>query len=188
MENFTKISLTKVISIASKILEITYWIMAVVFLITAIVCVVSPTTVEEVGGNDYSSEVTLSSFSMEITSPDGSINPSALAIFSVTTFLTTCIGAMILRNVHLIIKKATSKKSFEPFSNDIAKMVRKIGIFYIIIFFIESFAVIAGKGIIGDNASISLSFSNIMTGVVVICLSQVFTYGKNLQTDVDGLI
>lgn len=188
MKNFTKVSLTKIISIASKILEITYWVIAAVFLMTVIVCIVSPSTVAEVGGTDYYSEVTLSSFSMEITNSDGSINPSALAVFSVTTFLTTCIGALVLRNVYLIIKKATSKKVFEPFSNDISKMVRKIGIFYIVIFFIESFAVIAGKGIIGDDAAISLSFSNLMTGVVVICLSQVFTYGKDLQTDVDGLI
>lgn len=181
-------NLTKAISIASKILEITYWIIAVIFLLTAILCIVSPSTVAEVGGIDYSSEITLNSLQMEVTNSDGSINPSALAIFCTATFLTTCIGAVILRDVHLIIKRATSKEAFEPFSNDITKMVRKIGILYIVIFFIDSFAVIAGRGVSEDNASISLSLSNIMTGLVIICLSQVFAYGKNLQTDVDGLL
>lgn len=188
MKNLTKVNLTKVISIASKTLEITYWIIALIFLSAAILCIVSPSTVIEVCGADYSSEVTLNSFQMQVTNPDGSINPSAFALFCLTMVATTCIGAMIFRNVHLIIKKATSKKAFEPFSNDITKIVRRIGIFYIIIFFIHSFAVIAGKGILGENASISLSFSNLMTGLVVICLSQVFAYGKDLQTDVDGLL
>lgn len=181
-------NLTRTISAASKTLEIIYWIIALFFLSTAILCIVSPGIVAEVG-LDYSahSQITVNGFSIRLTNADGSVNPSALTLFSCATVLNLSLGAMVFHNVHSIIKKASLDKDFVPFSNDITQMVKKIGIFYILIFFIDAFAAVIGQGIV-DASEISVSVSNLMTGIVIICLSQVFTYGQKLQSDVDGLL
>jgi len=39
-----------------------------------------------------------------------------------------------------------------------------------------------------EMCEISVNFSSVVMGLVVLCLSQYFAYGAQLQEDVDGLV
>ena len=76
-----------------------------------------------------------------------------------------------------------------PFQPAIIRMVREIGIFCIAIPIVELIMSIIGTAIIGSEvAEISVTFGSIFVGLVVLCLSQFFAYGAQLQRDTDGLV
>ena len=93
--------------------------------------------------------------------------------------------AMIFRNIYLILKTAKGKTSFSkgetPFQNDVTRMVREIGIFLIGLFavqFIASFW----------TSFVSARLAYLMIGILMLCLSSIFSYGEQLENDNEGLI
>lgn len=99
--------------------------------------------------------------------------------------------AMIFRNVNLIVKTAEGgtwfSKGRTPFQEDNIRMVREIGIFCIAIFFIGWIGTLIASLIYGDVETGNSLFV-LVIGIIVICLSKMFEYGKELQDAEDGLI
>ena len=99
--------------------------------------------------------------------------------------------AMIFRNVNLIVETAEGgtwfSKGKTPFQDDNIRMVREIGIFCIAIFFIGWIGTIIAT-LIYDNVETGNSLFVLIIGIIVICLSKMFEYGKELQDAEDGLI
>ena len=80
-------------------------------------------------------------------------------------------------------------KGATPFQHDITRMVREIGIFYISVPVIGLIMSVIARMVIGyETAEISMSLSGLISGILILCLSQVFSYGMELQKDVDGLL
>ena len=94
--------------------------------------------------------------------------------------------AMVFRNLYLIIKKS---EGTTPFQKDNVRMLREIGIFTIaipVIGFVMS--VIARLAIGYEVAEISNSMDGFIMGIIVLCLTQFFAHGVELENDVDGLL
>ena len=118
---------------------------------------------------------------------------AAFIVFFITLLITCVLLALVFRNIHLIFDTAAGKTKFSvgetPFQPEIIRMVREIGIFCIAIPIIELLMSIIGTVAIGsDAAEISVTFGGIFIGLVVLCLSQFFTYGAQLQQETDGLV
>ena len=103
--------------------------------------------------------------------------------------------AMICRNIYLIFKTANGETKFSqgktPFQPDIVRMIREIGIFSIAIPIVEIIMSIVGSlvlGPLGAEFDFSVNLVSVFFGLVVLCLSQFFAYGVQLQKETDGLV
>lgn len=101
---------------------------------------------------------------------------------------------MIFRNINRIFQISAGKTKASlgptPFQPANVKLLRQIGLFAIGIPLVElivlgGMALLMGSGVF---ASIGIDLGFIILGIVVLCLSQFFAYGVELQTDVDGLL
>ena len=101
--------------------------------------------------------------------------------------------AMIFRNVYLIFKTAEGETKFSqgktPFQKDNIRMVREIGIFCIAIPVVELIVSVIARIVLPVGVvETSVEMTGVFMGLVVLCLSQFFAYGMELQEDVDGLV
>lgn len=68
-------------------------------------------------------------------------------------------------------------------------MQQKFGIFLIAVPVTGLIISIIARAVIGvEIAEISVRFDGIIIGLLVLCLSNFFAYGSELQKDVDGLL
>lgn len=188
--------LNRAVLILSKALEILHWgacaLMA--FLIGMLVFAKDwILSVLESGMSELGSEVT--TYGLEVTPllPNGDINSTMMIVFAIGAIIVIALMALVFRNVYLIIKTAEGRTKFSegktPFQSSIIRMTREIGIFLISIPFVSLiFSVLAQ--VLGNSEAINatLSLETIIIGLFVLCLSQFFNYGKQLQSDVDGLL
>ena len=101
--------------------------------------------------------------------------------------------ALVFRNIYLIFKTSEGKTKFSegatPFQAQNVRMIREIGIFCIAAPIIQWIFGCIIRGVIGpETAEVSNTFSGVVLGLVVLCLSQFFAYGVQLQKDTEGLI
>lgn len=188
--------LNKAVLILSKALEILHWV-ACGFLAVFIGILVFAkdwiVSILEAGIPEFGTEVTTYGLEMTPVLPDGTINVTMIIIFAIGAIVSLALMAMVFRNVYLIIKTAEGRTRFSegktPFQNSIVRMTREIGIFLISIPVVGLiFSVLAQ--VIGQSeaVNITISLESIIIGLFVLCLSQFFNYGKQLQEDVDGLL
>ena len=86
----------------------------------------------------------------------------------------------------LIIKKSEGRTPFQP---DNVRMFREIGIFSIAVPVVGLIMSIIARIVIGvEVAEISNSFEGFVIGIVVLCITQFFAHGIELEKDVDGLL
>ena len=103
------------------------------------------------------------------------------------------LSAMIFRNIYLIMRTAQGKTWFSkgdtPFQKDITRMIREIGIFLLSTSAVNLIWSIGMRFILGvDSVELSVELDSALVGMMVLCLSQFFDYGVQLQNDVDGLL
>lgn len=182
--------------VASKALEILHWVgtaSMVLLLAGSIFANHWLSAILNKGAADL--EGTLSTYGWEILAvhADGTVNMTAVTLFSIGAVFILALMAMVFRNVFLIIKTAQGKTWFAvsntPFQKDIVRMLREIGIFYLMIPLIALTMSVISRLVLGiETAELSVRLEGIITGILILCLSQVFVYGTALQQDVDGLI
>ena len=76
-----------------------------------------------------------------------------------------------------------------PFQADNIRMMREIGIFSVavpVIGLVMSVVVRLVTGV--ETAETSVDMGGVFAGIVVLCLTQYFVHGAELENDVDGLL
>ena len=182
--------LNKVGKVITKIIEVFHWIAAVGMVIAAIGIGIASNCVknfeslvaENFVGEDFAA------YGFEINAPvlNGKLNGAAFIVFCIGAAILLALMAMIFRNLHLIFKKSENST---PFQKDNVRMMREIGIFSIaipVIGFIMSVIARLVSGV--DFAEISIDLGGVFMGIVVLCFSQFFAHGVELEKDVDGLL
>jgi len=184
--------LNKFAKVGIKIVEIVHWAMVVAGFILLATCFVAPNTILELLSR-IQNELRIYSFTVELL---GLINESGLTLIKIScvALILMCgLMAMIARNVYLIFMamEGRNKNMQEtgPFQKDVARMVREIGIFFLCMPVVGFLLSIAIRLVMGPEiADLSIDFGNIVIGIVVLCLSEIFMYGQGLQEEVDGLL
>lgn len=185
-------TLNKVVTVFAKAAEIGCWI-ACGFLTACLVVVLlgRPDWLRFLGNFDSASYFQLDAFGLSVTA--GSITNGAYILFFISSLLSAGLYAMICRNVYLIFKTTAGETRFAkgatPFQPDNIRMVREIGIFMLAVPVIQ-FAVTTLAGLIFDRELVEFYADTIgiFPGLVILCLSQFFAYGTQLQNDTDGLL
>ncbi len=182
--------------VVSKILEVGHWIGCVGMAILLVASIASPDWVRNTLANgevDYGRELTTYGITIAATDTAGESEISSVILFSITAIIVLALMAMVFRNIYLIFKTAKGQTKFAqgetPFQKDIARMVKEIGIFYIAVPIVGLIMTTIARFVISaPYMEFSVSMDGIITGIIILCLSQVFVYGMQLEKDVDGLL
>lgn len=182
--------------VLSKVLEVVHWIASAGMLVLMIVSVALKEQLSDFLSRSvpkYGAELSTYGFSIMATDSKGNILSSSITIFSIESIIILSLMAMVFRNAYLIFKTTKGEtwfaKGMTPFQNDITRMVREIGIFFIAIPIVGLIMSTVARIVIGaEIVEISVRMENVIAGILVLCLSQVFAYGTQLQDDVEGLL
>ncbi|MDE5946303.1 MAG: hypothetical protein K2G63_03200 [Oscillospiraceae bacterium] len=186
--------INKATIIIAKILEVGYWIATVCMIILLVYSTAFKSQLSNVVSDmkDSGLEISASGFEIMIADEDGNINAKAITVFAIDGIMASALMAMIFRNVYLIVKTANGKTNFSkgnsPFQKDIIRMIREIGIFCIAISVIGIIVQTVAGVVLGSDIEVSVRLDRIVIGLMMICLSNYFAYGSELQKDVDGLL
>ena len=125
-------------------------------------------------------------FEVNASYVDGSIDMTTFLLFEIGAVIILILMAMVFRNVHLIFKKS---ENGTPFQKDNIRMLKEIGIFSITVPVIGLVMSVIIRLVIGvDAVEININQSGLFMGIIVLCLTQYFIYGAELEKDVDGLL
>ena len=182
--------INKLGKIIAKILEVFHWV-GVMLMIAATVCsVVAPNWVNYFVGFDAKEccGANLEVYGFEVNAPviNGNVDMTSFLIFGIGAVIILVMMAMVFRNLHLIFKKS---ENTTPFQKDNIRMMREIGYFSIavpVIGLIMSVFVRLVTGV--ETAEVSIDTTGIFMGIIVLCLTQFFIHGAELEKDVDGLL
>ena len=180
----------KLAKVVTKIVEVFHWV-AVALMAAATVCsVAAPSWIKYFVGFDAKeccgAELAIYSFEVNAKVTDGKVDMTAFLLFGIGAVIILALMAMIFRNLNLIIKKS---EGTTPFQTDNIRMFREIGIFSIAVPVVGLIMSIIARLVLGaEAAEVSNSFEGLVIGIVVLCITQFFVRGIELERDVDGLV
>lgn len=186
---------SKVVSVISKFLEIACFVTALLYATFFVLNFALPSFTDKIlrlFASETDGELNVNGFDI-LALKDGVITRSAVVAFSLAGLFSMLCKTMIFRNLYLIIKTSAGKTWFSkgetPFQKDISRMVKEIGIFYIMIPVLETVISAIFRPIIGmETAEISVRMEGLLTGLIIIVLSSIFVYGEKLENEVEGLV
>lgn len=183
-------SIIKVAKIVTKIVEVTHWVGVVLMTMATIFALTNPKWVKYFVGIDAKEccGAELNVYGFEIIAPvkNGSFDMNILFLFGIGAIIILTLMAMVYRNLNLIIKKAENST---PFQADNIRMLKEIGIFAIAIPIVGVIMSIVCRLVFGvDTVETSVNVYGFSMGIIVLCLTQFFVHGAELEKDVDGLL
>lgn len=99
----------------------------------------------------------------------------------------TALGALIFGNIYKVFKNIERDKT--PFSNDNVRLIKNIGIYSITAPFVGALTSVVMALIFQNNYfKASVDVTALFMGFVVLCLSQFFAHGVELEEEVNGLL
>lgn len=178
----------KISLVSLKILEISHWIGSISMIVLFVLSLSGfggMQNIAQLSGLESKSLITYG-FEVSVINNYGVLDFKAAAMFAFGAIFILSLMAMIFRNTYLIMKKS---ENTTPFQKDNIRMVREVGIFSIaipIIALIMScvIRIIAGA----DSIETSVRFDSLFIGIAAFALTNVFSYGMEIQNDVDGLL
>ena len=182
--------ISKLAKIITKILEVFHWVGAGLMVVATVCSVIAPEKIGYFVGLDIKEccGTNLVVYGFEVNAPyvDGSIDMTTFLLFGIGAVIILILMAMVFRNVHLIFKKS---ENGTPFQKDNIRMLKEIGIFSITVPVIGLVMSVIIRLVIGvDAVEININQSGLFMGIIVLCLTQYFIYGAELEKDVDGLL
>lgn len=180
----------KVGRIIAKILEIFHWVGTGLMAAATVCSLAAPQWVGYFVGFDTKEccGANLTVYGFEVNAPvaNGNVDMTTFFLFGIGATVILALMAMVFRNLSLVFKKSENST---PFQKDNIRMMKEIGVFSIAIPVIGLVMSVIARIVIGvEAAEISVSQSGIVMGIIVLCLTQFFVYGAELEKDVDGLL
>ena len=176
--------------VITKITEVFHWVGATLMAAATVCAKAAPEWVKlfvSVDAKDCCG-ADLNVYGFEVNAPvtDGNMDMTAFLLFGIVATLILAVMAMIFRNLHLIFKKS---ENTTPFQKDNIRMMREIGIFAIAVPVIGLVMSVLVRMVIGvETAEINVDMAGVFMGIIVLCLTQFFVHGAELEKDVDGLL
>ena len=190
---YMEVSIMKKVKIGSiivKILEVFHWVGTVLMAAATVCSMAAPQWVGYFVGFDAKEccGANLTVYGFEVTAPvtNGNVDMTTFFLFGIGATVILGLMAMVFRNLSLIFKRSENNT---PFQKDNVRMMKEIGIFSIAVPVVGFVMSVIARIVIGaEAAEISINQSGIFMGIIVLCLTQFFAYGTELEKDVDGLL
>lgn len=178
--------LNKLAKIVTKVLEVFHWVGAALMLAATVCSVAAPKWLGYFVGIDAKEQLSVYGFEVYATVTNGNMDMKTFFLFGIGAFIILTLMAMVFRNLYLIFKRSENDT---PFQKDNIRMLKEIGIFSISIPIIGLVMSTIIRLVIGvDAVEISVNQSGVVMGIIVLCLTQFFRYGAELEKDVGGLL
>ena len=181
--------IVRLAKVVMKILEIVHWVGAALMLAATVCSLAAPEWVKYFVGLDakeYGAELNVYGFEIIAPVENGSVDMKTLFLFGIGAVISLGLMAMVFRNLYLIFKKSEEST---PVQMDHIRMLKEIGIFSISIPIIGYVMSIICRLVLGvDGVETSVNLYGFSMGIIVLCLTQVFIHGAELEKDVDGLL
>ena len=182
--------INKLGTVITKILEVFHWVGAALMAAAAVCSVAAPQWVGYFVGFDAKeccgAELNVYGFKVQAPVVNGNVDSSAFLLFDICAVIILILMAIVFRNLHLIFKKS---ENATPFQKDNIRMMKEIGIFAIAVPVIGLLVSIITRLVLGvENVEISVDMNGIFMGIIVLCLTQYFIHGVELENDVEGLL
>lgn len=182
--------INRLAKIITKILEIFHWVGAGLMAAAAVCAVAAPEYIGYFVGIDTKeccgAELSVYGFEVNAAAVNGNVDMTTFLLFGIGAAIILALMAMVFRNLNLIFRNS---ENATPFQQDNIRMLKEIGIFSIAVPVIGFIMSIIIRLVIGvDAAETSISQSGVYMGIIVLCLTQYFIHGAELEKDVDGLL
>ncbi len=178
----------KITEVISKVMEILSSIAAVALIVMAVVFFVADNPEDLIADESMISACGMVIYTGGLPAEDAAYVMGATAIVASIMF---ALVTMMFRNVNLIVRTARGgtwfSKGATPFQDDNIRMIREIGIFFIALYPLELIGSAVAQAI-SSGVETSTTLMPLIIGIILICLSKMFEYGKELQETEDGLI
>lgn len=175
--------------VAMKILEVGHWVAVGLMALAAVFSAAAPDLLRFVMDTQAlkeNSEISAYGFEVTAANASGGINYTTILLFAIGATVIFTLMALVFRNLYLIIKKSENST---PFQKDNIRMLKQIGIFSILVPIIGLVMSIIIRLVVGvDAVEISMDQSGVIMGIVVLCLTEYFIHGAELEKDVEGLL
>lgn len=175
--------LRNITAVLAKIMEIISWVAVGGISIAIVVILALRDKILEVyfQENSYLT-FTASGFDFEKLS-EANLIPSMVGLL-ITSIVLGVLTAFMFRSIHLIFTKTNTES---PFTQSNVVLVKRIGYIAIAMPVVKLVANII-LGLISRDIALEIEFSEVLFGLVILCLSQYFSYGASLEKDVNGLL
>lgn len=182
--------INNIAKIITKIVEVFHWVGAGIMAAATVCALAAPQWVGLFVGLDAKEccGANIEVYGFEVNAPvvNGNVDVTTFFLFGIGAVIILVLMAMVFRNMHLIFKKSENET---PFQKDNARMLKEIGIFSIAVPVVGLIMSAIIRLVVGiDATEASANMSGIFRGIVVLCLTQYFVYGTELEKDVDGLL
>ena len=182
--------LNKLGTVITRILEVFHWVGAALMAAATVCSSVAPAWVKYFVGFDAKDccGANLEVYGFEVNAPvvNGETDMVSFMLFGIGAVIILAMMAMVFRNLHLIFKKS---ENATPFHEDTIRKMREIGVFAIAVPVIGLIMSVIIRLLIGVEAvETSIDMSGLFMGIIVLCLTQFFVHGAELEEDVDGLL
>lgn len=130
------------------------------------------------------SNVTVNASGFDLTKiNEGNFIPAMVGLL-ITAIVVAVLTAVMFRSINLIFTKTNTES---PFSESNVVLVKRVGYIAIAMPICKLVANLV-LGLISKDVSMNIELSEILFGLVILCLSQYFAYGASLEKDVNGLL
>lgn len=182
--------INNIAKIITKIVEVFHWVGAGIMAAATVCTLAAPQWVGLFVGLDAKEccGANIEVYGFEVNAPvvNGNVDMTTFFLFGIGAVIILVLMAMVFRNMHLIFKKSENET---PFQKDNARMLKEIGVFSIAVPVVGLIMSAIIRLVVGiDATEASANMSGIFMGIVVLCLTQYFVYGTELEKDVDGLL
>ncbi len=175
--------------VMTKIMEIGHWVATGLMAAMGLLALVAPQwlkLVTDVEGLIEQREVSAYGFEVTVVNAAGQIQRLPLALFALGAVVLFVLMALIFRSLNAIIK--TAEKT-TPFHADNIRRLKRIGIFSIAVPLVGLLMSVVIRLAAGPEAvEVQMDQSGVIMGAIVLCLTQYFVHGAQLEQDVDGLL
>lgn len=176
--------LLKLGKFATRIIEIVCWMGVAITLICAIACLI------DLGWADRHliADNGIIFNGVTISTTDGAHQ------FALPALLTAMLGggiicammAMMFRYLHQVLASSLTASPFQPAN---VKRIERIGWLAIAVPVVSFLLTLLCKFMVGNEyVEVSFGLTDLVMGILVLCLSQFFAHGVKLENDVDGLV
>ena len=182
--------INKLGTVIAKILEVFHWVGAALMSVATICSAVAPAWVKYIVGFDAKDccGANLEVYGFDVNAPvvNGETDMVSFMLFGIGAVIILAVMAMVFRNLHLILKKSGDTTSFH---DDTVRKMREIGLFTIAVPVIGLVMSVIIRLVIGvETVETSIGMGGIFMGIIILCLTQFFIHGAELEQDVDGLV
>lgn len=189
-------TLQKLAFAVAKCLELLHWIGAAVMAALFVCGLAARETLVRLvvgAGVPLDPVVATYGFGIRVTDAAGNLSVPALLLFFAASVVMLSLMAMVFRNIGLTLKTLSGTnphtRRTTPFQPDVVRMLREIGIFFLSVSAAALVFSTAARLMLGpEMAELSVDLDSLIMGLFVLCLTGVFSYGMELQSDVDGLV